>query len=100
MKIRPSSVGCVLPVGEEGLVLIFSINPEERQFFQIPELVTLPDHPQCSGRFGNIHHGSLVRKLLMDTIHPHRVPEAAVGSVAYVQMSDISPANVTDVLKP
>lgn len=100
MEIRFRPVVCELQVGEEGPFRVFSIHPEERRFSWILEVMALPDPPQRLGDFGNVHHGSLVRKLLMDTIHEHLILPAALGSEAYVQMPDVSSADVTDVVKP
>ncbi|CAF9911772.1 MAG: hypothetical protein ALECFALPRED_007644 [Alectoria fallacina] len=100
MKVWPQSVIRELLVSKEGAFGVFSIDPEKRHFCWIPIVITMSDSPQRYGNFGNIHHGSLVRKLLMDTIHEHFILRAAPCVVTYVQIPDISPANVTDILKP
>ena len=99
-KIRRPSVVVVLQVSAEGAFRTFSNDSEDRRFFWIVDEVTLSDPPQRFGVLGNVHHGSLVRKLCMDTVHIRFILPAALFFKAYVQLPDISSAKVTDVMKP
>ncbi len=83
-KTRLDSVVLVFQVSTDGAFWVDSIDSEERRFCWILNVVALPDLPQRFGHFRNVHHGSLFRKLLMDTVHVHLVVAAALFSEAYV----------------
>ena len=100
MKIRPGYVIGEFHGSEGGAFRVHSIDFEERRFSWILQVITLADPPQRFRNFGDIHHSSLARKLFMDTIHPHSIVIVALGFVAYVQVPDVSPTNVTNVSKP
>lgn len=49
---------------------------------------------------GSISDGGLIGELLVDLVHVSHVEARALGDVANVQMADVLPTEMTDVLEP